>query len=63
MTNAERIRSMKDEEMAERFKYVGCPPCYLWREDPHDCVTKRVKHFHRCSECWMDWLREEADNE
>ena len=57
ITNADRIRSMTDEELAEWlwFKTGQCPPFDRCpqpdRETP--CVMK---------ECWLDWLRREASN-
>lgn len=53
-TNADRIRSMSDEELAEFMKPYdsGCP---RWKEMPIPC-SKRTN----CRECWLDWLREEV---
>lgn len=47
-TNADRLRSMTDEELA-RFLGVSdaCPP-----SNP-ECE-------HECYLCWLDWLREEV---
>ena len=55
-TNADRIRSMSDEELAEWlwFKTGQCPPFDRCpqpdRETP--CVMK---------ECWLDWLKQEGE--
>ena len=56
MTNADRIRNMTDEELAE---YLGnihyCPAPY-----PTCDLTKE------CKECWLKWLRspvEESEGE
>lgn len=53
MTNADRIRSMSDEELAELlFLQRKCPP-----EKKHiTCGTTGT-----CDECWTDWLRQPAE--
>lgn len=53
-TNADRIRAMSDEELAEFMEPYdsGCP---RWKEKPIQC-SKRTN----CRECWLDWLREEV---
>ena len=50
-TNADRIRAMTDEELAEYLSAVAndgggscAPGCY-------DCST------HTCKEAWLDWLK------
>ena len=56
-TNADRIRSMTDEELAE---LIG---------DNIDCAICRKKHYSddcpkpypgSCYDVWLDWLKEEA---
>lgn len=53
-TNADKIRSMSDEEMAEficKTQYREgdvCPPT-------HECAVDKS-----CEKCWLDWLRKEA---
>ncbi len=51
-TNADRIRAMSDEELAKKL---------AWRAE---CPDKA--HQDKCNEdcfgCWLDWLRQEADN-
>ena len=55
LTNADRIRSMSDEELAKWlwFETGRCPPfdsCpQQHRETP--CVVK---------DCWLDWLKQEV---
>ena len=50
MTNADRIRSMTDEELAEWIAYrQGC----FERQD------KRCSKYGTCRDCWFDWLKEE----
>ena len=61
-TNADRIRQMSDEELAEwilREPTIGffsvCPP---GTKDGEDCPTSP------CEQCWLDWLKapvEEVD--
>ena len=46
---ADRIRGMTDEEMADAFKRIfNCPP---WMCSPYEW----------CNECWMKWLKAEAE--
>ena len=49
ITNADRLRAMSDEEMAEWFVSLGGEVCPF----VGDCQ-------HSCRQCWLDWLREEA---
>lgn len=51
LTNADRIRAMSDEELAE-FKVGGhCPPSKRFP----DCAT-----IEPCSKCWLEYLRQPA---
>ena len=51
-TNADRIRSMTDEELAEWIAYrQGC----FERQD------KRCSKYGTCRDCWFDWLKEECE--
>lgn len=60
MTNADRIRSMPDEELADfldniqKFN-INCEPLIV--DDCKDCV------ICTCYICWLDWLKQEVDNE
>lgn len=45
-TNADRIRAMSDEELAEFVQYGSCP--YIEEE----CTTKG------CVKCILDWLKQ-----
>ena len=49
-TNADRIRSMTDEELAKM----------LWDEEPW-CTAER-KCVPSCKDCLAAWLKEEVDN-
>ena len=54
-TNADRIRSMTDEELGKLLNEFGhCPLSRI--ED--DC-----RSFDRCRDCWIDWLKEEVKHE
>ena len=51
ITNADRIRSMTDEELAELF----------WiRADCELCPNKELHCSDDCKKHWLDWLKEEA---
>ena len=49
MTNADRIRAMTDEELADLFRYRGCPP---------DRLTGKCVKVGVCEACWVDWLKQ-----
>lgn len=53
-TNADRIRAMTDKELAE------------WLSDMHDDVTcpdgGAIDCNPSCKRCWLDWLKEEAED-
>lgn len=60
-TNADRIRSMTDEELAEFFTpfYYDGPKFYCPAQadvGEGECAAKSD-----CRQCWLDWLREEAE--
>ena len=48
ITNADRIRSMSDEELAE------------WLEFRDDNCPRAGCYKGGCHECWLDWLKQEA---
>ena len=53
-TNADRIRSMTDEELAELFADNDCGYCRI-----HDfCFAKGCQID--CEDMWLGWLKEEA---
>jgi len=54
MTNADRIRQMTDEELAE---YLGT--------DLDGCVGRKcvIDDNTDCQKCWLDWLKQEVDEE
>ena len=51
-TNADRIRAMTDEELAQYMGDVqtwgGCP-----NHGARNCTEN-------CADCWLDWLKQEA---
>lgn len=52
-TNADRIRNMSDEELAE---FIPCP----YMKDPYDeCV--HGWHDYDCSKCKLEWLQSEVE--
>lgn len=57
-TNADRVRAMSDEELAEILE-SECPPkrhCPNLEEEMFD------KSYHEmCKKCWIDWLRQEVE--
>ncbi len=57
ITNADRIRSMSDEELAEFFmQEYDCEDSFTCPV-PHPCPTSREAS---CKQCFLDWLRSEA---
>lgn len=51
-TNADRLRAMSDEELADWFVSLGGEVCPF----VGDCQ-------HSCRQCWLDWLRQEVPDE
>lgn len=49
-TNADRLRSMTDEELAEFISYCGCPNHAM------DCRAS-------CKDCTMKWLQQPAEGD
>ena len=49
-TNADRIRSMSDEELAMLLN-PACPVGTCPDEEPHNCYK-----------CWLDWLKQEVSD-
>ena len=54
-TNADRIRAMTDDELADMFDKevsggVICPPNH----------THKYCAAGDCQKCWLDWLKQEA---
>jgi len=55
-TNADRIRAMTDEELASYLTGVW----YGFEETPGMCDVCDNHTVQKCSECWLDWLKQEA---
>ena len=56
-TNADRIRAMSDEELAEFIAYsTSCETCVVRKGGSDEC------HNTNCSTAWLDWLKEEVSN-
>ena len=58
MTNADAIRSMSDEELAEFMNHGACPPGEDVSELCYDEDGGSVADM--CTLCWLNWLREES---
>ena len=59
MTNADRIRSMTDEELAELLETVNACACsFVMGKAP--CVWSG--YTDRCP-CWLDWLKSPVEVE
>lgn len=55
ITNADRIRSMTNKDLAELFANDNCGYCRI-----HDfCFAKGCAI--NCEDVWLDWLKEEAE--
>lgn len=54
-TNADRIRAMTDEELAEWIEQLESPKC------PCDDWYYNCKKPH-CNGCWLDWLKAEVSD-
>ena len=55
MTNADRIRSMSDEELAGHiWNKFGCP-------EERNYIT--CGFMGSCKECWLDWIRKPAEED
>ena len=55
LTNADRIRAMSDQELAEHiWKKFGCPA-------GRNYVT--CGYAGGCKDCWLDWLQQPAEED
>ena len=52
ITNADRIRNMTDEELAAFASELGCHP---------SASAQTCRGVANCAECWLDWLKQEAE--
>ena len=53
-TNADRIRAMSDEELAEFIAQQGSCPTLPDGTSPESCKES-------CYGCWLDWLKQEEN--
>ena len=51
LTNADRIRAMSDEELAQMLNRADCPP------------NTSCNDGQRCIKCWMEWLQYPCEGE
>ena len=56
ITNADRIRTMTDEELADWLKSIR----YSWTCVPKDNGNRCSVFKDDCNACWLDWLKQEA---
>ena len=64
-TNADKIRSMSDEELAKFLRELtDCVRCTAWDKEKHGdvwnqrpCYTGEIP----CKEMWLRWMKEEAE--
>lgn len=65
-TNADRIRAMSDEELAERIETIAdcnhCPILEKVQKKPirETCRGEKAVSRYSCMKHWLDWLREES---
>lgn len=52
MTNADHVRQMADEELAESISFIDCSKCQLFNTH---CEG-------RCREKFLEWLKQEVQN-
>lgn len=59
MTNADRIRAMTDEELAEMFavEVCDCRICEPITKSP----CKRLTTYAECIKHWLEWLKMEGE--
>ncbi len=60
-TNADRIRSMTDEELAEFLPIASNFICQPTEECIRNTITKHCGECERTEECAMKWLRAESE--
>lgn len=61
LTNADRIRAMTDEELAEWIaKHMYCAECMFFNDDNGTCNYKQ-RYGKGCNGAMLDWLRQEAE--
>lgn len=62
ITNADRIRSMTDEELAEFLLKVNSAYAMPCMTDEKDCKWEDYPtHDKGCKDCFLDWLQSEVE--
>lgn len=59
-SNADRIRAMTDEELAEFIQKSGYGSCPNVPQCPQYESGDKPYTEDGCRKCWLDWLRQEA---
>lgn len=54
-TNADRIRSMSDEELIQLF--------VLEDKCPKNISSRECDGFESCKDCWVHWLKQPAEED
>ena len=57
-TNADRIRNMSDEELAE---LILCPHMVNWGKGIYDVCIHPKNGKDECKKCMLEWLQSEAE--
>lgn len=60
ITNADRIRAMSDEELAEFIQKSGYGSCPNVPQCPQYESGDKPYTEDGCRKCWLDWLKQEA---
>ena len=60
-TNADRIRAMSDEELAEYLAERSVAPSCTGKCHKDYEVYGELRTF--CHNCWLDWLKQEVDDD
>lgn len=61
MTNADRIRNMTDEELAEFLLEVNCAYAKPCMTGENDCKWEDYPtHDKGCKDCFLEWLQAEV---
>ena len=56
ITNADRVRAMTDEELAELVCDHACMLCPI-----EGCEGRMEEGRKKCKQHWLDWLKQEVD--
>ena len=56
ITNADKLRAMSDEELADIFTHET----YRYKRNFSCCILDKVCSHEDCYECFLNWLKKEA---